>query len=338
MQIFENYPLRDFNSFGVEANCRFFVEITSTEELKEILKDPFIKNNKLLPLGGGSNLLFTKDFNGTVLKVSIPGIHVVKEDDQYYWIKAGAGVIWHDLVLSCLQANFWGIENLALIPGTVGAAPIQNIGAYGREISQVLEGVEAYEISSGEKKIFSNKDCKFGYRESIFKKELKAKYIISQVALRLFKEPKIDVRYDGLEHQIKEMSPDEISVKTVAEAVIKIRNSKLPDPKKLGNAGSFFKNPIISSDRFQSLRKKHSNIPGYPIPGGDVKIPAAWLIEKAGWKGKKLGSAGVHKEQALVLVNHGGATGTEILQLAEKVRQTVKSLFGVILVPEVQIL
>jgi UDP-N-acetylmuramate dehydrogenase len=338
MHLVENYSLKEHNTFGVEAHCRYFIEIKSTDELKDAIASRQLQENKVLLLGGGSNILFTQDFDGIILKIAIPGIHVVKEDEKYFWVKSGAGVLWHDLVKSCVEANFGGIENLSLIPGTVGAAPIQNIGAYGSEISQVIEAVEAYNLKTGEKKYFANKDCEFGYRDSIFKNELKGKYILTHIALRLLKEPVINLNYSGLKEKIEEINSGEITIKDVSDAIIQIRNSKLPDPEKIGNAGSFFKNPVISVKHYKRLKSTFEALPGYPVGDEHMKVPAAWLIEKAGWKGKHIGDAAVHKDQALVIVNLGSATGREILELSNRVQESVKSLFDIILEKEVQII
>jgi UDP-N-acetylmuramate dehydrogenase len=338
MEIIPNQPLEQYNTFGVQATAKQFIAVKKVAEAVEILQGKKSKNVPLMILGEGSNVLFTGDFEGLILKNEIGGIHVVREDDDYVWVKAGGGVIWHQLVESCIRAGFGGIENLSLIPGTVGAAPVQNIGAYGVELREVMEALEAYELKTGKKRYFRNNECRFGYRDSIFKNELRQQFIITNVILRLDKTPKFNLSYGVLQETIEPVHPGKLTLRHVSDAVIKIRSSKLPDPSKTGNAGSFFKNPNVSRQTYHRLRMKHPDLPGFEQDEDNVKIPAGWLIEQCGWKGKRLGNAGVHENQALVIVNYGGATGKEILDVAEKIRASVLKRFGINLIPEVNIL
>lgn len=336
MNIKEHVSLKSYNTFGIDAKADFFVDANTTEELQEILKSDFYKSQKnILILGGGSNILLTGDFHGLVLKISITGKEIEKEDPEHAWVKAGAGEIWHDLVLFTLSKGLGGIENLSLIPGTVGAAPMQNIGAYGVEIGEVFEQLEAVEIDTGEIRTFDKKTCAFGYRDSIFKKSAKGKYIITHVVLKLMKEKhRLNIEYGAIKQTLNQMNVKEPSVKDISDAVIQIRQSKLPDPVKIGNAGSFFKNPIISTEHFKELEQKFPEIPHYPQHDG-IKVPAGWLIEQCGWKGKRRNNIGVHDLQALVLVNLGGGKGEDLKQLAEDIQASVKEKFDIELEPEV---
>lgn len=343
MIIQENVSLKRYNTFHIEAKARLFAEINSEDELKQILKDSKYAQAPKLILGGGSNILFTQDFDGLILKVNIPGIEVIKEDQENVWIKAGAGVNWHELVMHCIALGYGGIENLSLIPGTVGAAPMQNIGAYGVEIKDIFDSLEAVHMQTGKTQTFNNEDCQFGYRESIFKTTLKGQYIITCVTLRLSKHPVINISYGAIEETLAQMQSENGNskapgIKEVSEAVIYIRQSKLPDPKVIGNAGSFFKNPVISLRQYQQLKQVYEKVPAYELPDHTVKIPAGWLIEQAGWKGKRLGAVGVHDKQALVLVNHGGGVGEEIRTLALQIQKSVYDKFGIELTPEVNII
>jgi len=286
-------------------------------------------------LGGGSNILFTQDFPGVVIKISIPGIHKVDEDENHVWLRIGAGENWHQLVLYCLQNGYGGIENLSLIPGTVGAAPLQNIGAYGVELRDVFDQLSAVRINDQATEIFSHQQCQFGYRDSIFKTQLKNQYIITTVSLRLNKKPVLHTDYGGLKQTLQNMQIEQLSIKAVSDAVIKIRTEKLPDPKKIGNAGSFFKNPIIDSQQLAFLLKKFPEMPHFTTETEHYKIPAAWLIEQCGWKGYRIGNAGVHVQHALVLVNYGNERGGVIKKLAEDIQKSVKEKFAVELTPEV---
>ncbi|MBK9730644.1 MAG: UDP-N-acetylmuramate dehydrogenase [Chitinophagaceae bacterium] len=338
MKIETNKSLQSYNTFGIAVTAKYFAEITSTEEFKALVSDPEFKNENKLILGGGSNILFTKNFDGLVIKNSIAGINVVKEDIYHTWVKAGAGEPWHPLVLFCVAHNLAGIENLSLIPGCVGAGPMQNIGAYGVEIKDTCEEVEAMNMLTGEKRIFSNADCEFGYRESVFKHKLKDQFLITAVTLRLNKIFKPHINYGDIKRTLEEMRVNEITIKAVSDAVIKIRSTKLPDPKVIGNAGSFFKNPVVSKKQFNALIAKNPLMPNYPQKGGEMKIPAGWLIEQCGWKGKVVGHTGAHKSQALVLVNYGDATGDEIYNLALDIQKSVLEKFGIEITPEVNLI
>jgi len=336
MNIQNDHSLENLNTFGVKAHAKYFAEINCTEDLIDILKSKKFAQEQSLILGGGSNLLFTSDFDGLILKVQVKGIHVVKEDDDYFWVKAGGGVVWQELVESCIKANFGGIENLSLIPGTVGAAPIQNIGAYGVEIKDYCEAVEAIDLENGEKRYFSNHECHFGYRDSIFKNELRDRYLITNVLFRLLKRPILNIDYGQVRSTLEDTGKTEFTIRDVSEAIIRIRTAKLPDPAKIGNAGSFFKNPVISRELFNAIKKSFPEIPHYDQPDSSVKIPAAWMIDQCGLKGKKHNSAAVHKLQPLVIINEGGATGDDIVKLSEEVQQKVKNKFGIQLEPEVR--
>lgn len=338
IHIRENVSLQPYNTFGIHEQTRYFAAVHSTEELQELIRHPVYQANPRLILGGGSNILFTKPFSGLVLHVRIPGISIAKQTDDHVWINSGAGENWHTLVMYCVEHNYGGIENLSLIPGTVGAAPIQNIGAYGVELKDTLHQVEGIDVETGASQTFTNTECQFGYRNSIFKQELKGKIFISSITLRLTKKNHhLHTEYGAIEDTLKQLNIAHPTIRSVSDAVIRIRSSKLPDPRQLGNAGSFFKNPEISQATFNSLKKLYPEIPGYKTENQQVKIPAAWLIEQCGWKGKRLGSVGVHAQQALVLVNYGEAKGVDILQLATQIQSSVKVSFGIELQPEVNI-
>lgn len=334
----ENYSLKNFNTFGINAFANYFSEINSVEETLEILDNPIAKKNPLLIIGGGSNLLFTKNFSGLVLKNNIKGIELIKEDTDYYYVKSGAGLVWHQFVMYCIEKNYAGIENLSLIPGNVGAGPMQNIGAYGAELKDVFYELEALHIHEKKIHTFSNKDCRFGYRESVFKRELKNQYLITSVTFRLNKKPKFNIEYGAIKKELETMNVSELTIGVISKAVCTIRSSKLPDPNKIGNAGSFFKNPVVNVEKFNALKNNFSEIVGYKNSEQEIKLAAGWLIEQCGWKGKTYGDAGVHKDQALVLVNYGNATGKEIFDLSEKILQSVKEKFGVQLEREVNII
>lgn len=339
IEIEENIRLRPYNTFGVDASARYFCRIKNKDQFKALLQTDLYKNEKVLILGGGSNILLTQDFNGLVVKTDMKGIHVVHENDETIDIEVKSGEVWHELVIHCVDHQWGGIQNLSLIPGAVGAAPIQNIGAYGVEIREVVKEVIAIDRITGEEKSFKNDECSFGYRESIFKHQLKEKYFISSVTLSLTRiNHIINTTYGAIQDTLKEMNVHEPTLKSISDAVIKIRTSKLPDPSQLGNAGSFFKNPTISLSHYQSLQKNDSKIPGYHSTNQDVKVPAGWLIEQCGWKGKRLNQIGVHAQQALVIVNYGDGNGEEILQLAMKIISSVKEKFNITLTPEVNII
>lgn len=338
MIIERDYSLQKLNTFGIHVKASLFAKFRSTEDLKKILLNPEFASIPVLILGGGSNILFTKDFNGIVLKNSLQGIQHVKEDSDYTYVKSGAGVIWHDLVMYAIENKLGGIENLSLIPGTVGAAPIQNIGAYGVELKDVFESLEAIEIATGHPKVFHHTECNFGYRDSIFKRELKGKFVITSVTLKLSKNPTFHISYGAIQDVLKEMGITKLSVKAISEAVCTIRKSKLPDPVTIGNAGSFFKNPEISQKQFNQLKSVYPDIPSFQTSPGMVKVPAGWLNEQCGWKGKTIGNTGVHKHQALVLVNYGNAKGEEIKKLSQEIQKSVKEKFGIELETEVNII
>ncbi|MBO2011648.1 UDP-N-acetylmuramate dehydrogenase [Hymenobacter negativus] len=345
MVLEENVPLRPYNTFGLDVQARYFARFASADELRQLLKLPQVQSaEKLLILGGGSNLLFTQDFNGVVLKNEIRGLEIISEDNDTHTtlLRAGAGESWHGLVEYSLDQHLSGIENLSLIPGTVGAAPLQNIGAYGAELRDTFDHLEAVEISTGALRVFTAGECGFGYRESVFKNVLKNQFVVTAVVLRLHRHAQPNVRYGAISETLAELGIEgEPTPQEVSRAVIHIRRSKLPDPAEIGNAGSFFKNPEVSQAKFDHLKSQYPELPGYPVLGG-VKVPAGWLIERAGWKGLRRGpdggTHGVHARQALVLVNHGGATGSEVRQLAEEIISSVRQQFGIELHPEVNIL
>lgn len=318
--------------------ARLFVSFDSEPQLQEILRLPEVQSQKKLVLGGGSNILFTKDFDGIVLKNNITGIHQEPFDEEHSLVTAGAGESWHDLVLYALEQGLAGIENLSLIPGTVGAAPLQNIGAYGVELKDVFLSLRAVEISTGQVREFVGEECQFGYRDSIFKREAKDQYIITKVSLTLRHAPSFNITYGAIKATLEEMQVKELTLAAVSEAVCRIRRSKLPDPVLIGNAGSFFKNPEITSENYERLKQQYPDIPGYEVSEKAMKVPAGWLIEKCGWKGRQLGKYGVHKDQALVLVNYGGAPGEKLRDLAWEIVASVEQKFGIRLLPEVNIL
>ncbi|GAA4456327.1 UDP-N-acetylmuramate dehydrogenase [Nibrella saemangeumensis] len=340
LNVKSHVSLKPYNTFGIEASARYWVEITSESDLQTLLQLTEFTNIPKLILGGGSNVLLTKDFDGLVIKINIQGIDTVGEDDQHVLLRVGAGVNWHELVMFCVEHNLAGMENLSLIPGTVGAAPMQNIGAYGVEIKEIFDSLEAVHLDSGEKRIFTHAECRFGYRESIFKHEAKGQYIITAVTFRLNKQPVFHTEYGAIRDTLAEMgvTEDKLSLRAISDAVIHIRRSKLPDPAEIGNAGSFFKNPEIPKEQFEQLKAQYPAIPGYPTSETTVKVPAGWLIEQCGWKGRAVGNAGVHTKQALVLVNRGGATGSEVLNVARQVQQDVEAKFGIRITPEVNVI
>lgn len=338
MEIKSNYSLKSLNTFGIDARAHYFAEFHSVDELIQLLKDSRFTNEPKLILGGGSNLLFTQDFNGLVLQNKIKGIELVSEDENHAFVKAGAGEVWHNFVLYSIDKGFGGIENLSLIPGTVGAAPMQNIGAYGVEIKDTFYSLEALHCKDYSLRTFNNEDCKFGYRESVFKRELKDQYVITSVIFRLNKKPVFNTSYGAIQTTLDEMGVKELSIKAISDAVIHIRRSKLPDPAQIGNAGSFFKNPEIPEAQYNALKAQYPDIPSYKTTPGMVKVPAGWLNEQAGWKGKVVGNTGVHKQQALVLVNYGNAKGEEVKKLSEDIKKSVKEKFGIALETEVNII
>ena len=335
MTIQQNFSLKSYNTFGIEATAKFFVEIQSEEELRHILQNSDYQSIDKLFLGGGSNILLTKNYEGLVVKINLKGIKKFFENDSYSYIQAGAGEIWHELVMYCVENQYAGMENLSLIPGTVGAAPMQNIGAYGVEIKDIFEELQALNLETLEIETFKVNDCHFGYRESIFKHQFKGKYVIISVTFKLNKVPVYKVAYGDIQKTLEEMNISELSIKAVSDAVVSIRKSKLPDPAEIGNSGSFFKNPEIPKAQYDELKVKFEHIPSYPINETTVKVPAGWLIEQAGWKGFRDGQIGVHARQALVLINYGGGTGEQIKALSAKIQASVLEKFGISLSTEV---
>ncbi len=337
MYIQQNISLKEYNTFGIDVKAKEFVLIDTLEELCIFCAAFNLNDRKLLILGGGSNVLLTADFDGMAIKMNLKGIEIINENQNNTWIKVMAGEVWHDFVMYCVNLNLGGVENLSLIPGCVGAAPMQNIGAYGVEIKDTFDSLEAVEITTGDMVKFSKEQCNFGYRESVFKHEAKGKYIISSVIFKLSKQPILNTSYGAIQQVLTEKQIINPTVKDVSDAVVSIRQSKLPNPKVLGNAGSFFKNPEIPAAQFASLQVNFPGIVGYPASAGNIKVAAGWMIEQCGWKGKVVGHAGSHKDQALVLVNYGGATGNEIWQLALDIQASVLNKFGVTIVPEVNV-
>jgi len=335
LNIQQNISLKTYNTFGIDVNAKKFVDITSLDELKELLtaeKDFFI-------LSGGSNILFTKDINKLVIHLNLKGKEILRSTENDIYVKVQAGENWHEFVLWCIEHNYGGVENLSLIPGNVGTTPIQNIGAYGVEIKDIIYEVEGFEINSNITKLFSNKECGFGYRNSIFKNEQKGNYIITSVTFKLTKGVhKLNSSYGAIQSKLQKNNSKNRGIKDISNAVIAIRQNKLPDPKEIGNSGSFFKNPIISTTEFKKLQQKNPGMPHYIISADEVKVPAGWLVEQCGFKGKRFGDAGVHKNQALVLVNYGNATGKEILELSKKIQQSVLEKFTILLETEVNII
>ena len=337
MTIQENTSLKPYNTFGVDVSARFFTEISSTEDLTETLK--LTQSSTLLFLGGGSNILFTKDFDGLAVQLNLKGITEEIIDDNEVLVTAKAGENWHQFVLFCLDKNYGGLENLSLIPGNVGTSPMQNIGAYGTEIKDVFESCKVLNLETLEIEIFNLEKCRFGYRDSIFKQEGKGKYVILEVTFKLTrKEHKIDVEYGAIKLELDHLNIINPTIQDVSKAVIHIRQSKLPDPKVIGNAGSFFKNPSIPLTQFEDLKQKFDNIPGYQN-GDFVKVPAGWLIEQCGWKGKQIGNVASHRLQALVIINAtGNATGKEIFDFSTMIIDSVKEKYGIALEREVNII
>lgn len=333
----KNVNLAPFNTLQVQADAAYFSRVQTKDDLVSLVTTPKWTEKPIFILGGGSNVLFVDDFGGLIIHLAITGKEIIEETPDYVKLKIGAGENWHETVRYCVQKGWGGIENLSLIPGTVGAAPIQNIGAYGVELEDVFESLTAIELSAAKERIFSRKDCRFGYRDSIFKQELKGKFVVTDVTLKLQKQPDLNTSYGAIQHKLDEKNINEPTIKDISDVVIEIRNSKLPNPTELANAGSFFKNPIVSNSTFKKLSEQYANMPGYPVDQSHTKVPAGWLIEEAGWKGKVVGNVGTYRQQALVIVNHGGASGDEILELAKKIQQAVLQQFDIELVPEVNI-
>ena len=338
MNIQENYSLKLYNTFGVDAKASYFVEAHNFTDLRKALLFRRQNNLPILFMGGGSNMLFVDDFKGLALKLNLKGIEIVKEDEDHVWVKAQGSENWHQFIEWTLAHDFGGLENLSLIPGNVGTAPIQNIGAYGVEAKDTIVEVQALSLESGDERVFSNEDCQFGYRESIFKNQLKGQYVLVAVTFKLTKRNhSVKTEYGAIQKELDLEGITHPTIQDVSKAVIRIRESKLPDPSQIGNSGSFFKNPIISKEAFDQVIAQHPNLVHYPADNG-MKIAAGWLIEQAGWKGKRFGDAGVHEKQALVLVNYGNATGREIYNLSENIIQDIYSKFGITLEREVNMI
>ena len=335
MNIQENISLKNYNTFGISVNAKRFVLVDSVYQLQQILKE----EQDVFLISGGSNMLLTKDIEKLVLLINIKGISIDNEDENHVYLTVNAGENWHDFVLFCVDNNYGGLENLSLIPGNVGTCPIQNIGAYGVEVKDTITKVEAVEISTQKLISFSNEDCNFGYRNSIFKNTVKGQFIITSVSFKLTKKNhKLNTAYGAIETELTSKNIQKPTLKNISDAVITIRSSKLPDPKEIGNSGSFFKNPVISKEAFFKLQKEYPNIPSYTISDTEIKVPAGWLIEKAGFKGKRFGNYGVHEKQALVLVNYGNASGKEIYNLAKEIQQTIFKQFKIELEIEVNVI
>jgi UDP-N-acetylmuramate dehydrogenase len=335
----ENSSLLPFNTFKFEARAKLLSIINSLDDLRDLRTSHVFQSNARLFLGGGSNILFTQDFEGIVIRNELKGIQAVREDDNSITLKVGSGENWHSFVMFCVGNDYGGVENLSLIPGTMGAAPMQNIGAYGVEAKDVIDEVETFHVESGEVRIFSNKDCQFGYRESYFKHEGKNKYFISSVTLTLTKKNhQFNPSYGAIKDTLTQKGISDLSIKAISDAVITIRQSKLPDPAVVGNAGSFFKNPSIDSHHYDFLKGNYPSIPGYREDNDKIKVPAGWLIEQCGWKGKRFDQVGVHPLQALVLVHYGGGEGKKLWQLALDIQSSVKEKFNIHLQPEVNVI
>ena len=340
MQIQQNISLKPYNTFGIDVNASYFSPFSSIDELEELVSfiPPVHNKTPLLILGGGSNILFTQDYNGLVLKNELQGIELVKEDLTHYYVRSAGGENWHGFVQYCIEHNYAGVENLSLIPGNVGASPMQNIGAYGVEIKDVFHKLEAFHIKDKKRITFSLEECKFGYRESVFKGKYKDKFVITSVTYKLNKFPEYHTSYGAIQPELENMGITQLSISAISQAVINIRQSKLPDPAVIGNAGSFFKNPTIPTSQFNALKEKYAGIPGYVVGEGKVKVAAGWLIEQCGWKGFRKGDAGCHDKQALVLVNYGKANGIDIYSLSTEIMHSVEIKFGILLEREVNII
>ncbi len=331
-----NFPLKKYNTFGLECVANIFISVSTENEAITLFSNPYAISKPLFVLGGGSNLLFLSDFKGTIIHPEIQGIILEREADENVVVSAGAGIWWDNFVEWTVNNGYGGLENLSLIPGTVGASPVQNIGAYGVEVKDTIEKVRAISLSDGTIREFNNDECRFGYRNSIFKNDLKGKYLITMVFYRLCRNPVLNTRYGSLQEEVEQLGNP--SIETVRKAVIKIRKSKLPDPEIIGNAGSFFRNPFVSNPIAENLKKDFPTIPFFADPSGRVKLAAGWLIEQCGWKGKRIRDAGVYKKQALVIVNHGNASGKDIYELSESIRESVYERFGIDMEREVEII
>ncbi len=344
MPLLENISLRPYNTFAVNASAGSFGVFHSCDELQSLLSIVKASNSQVLILGGGSNILLTKNYDGAVLKNNITGIQKIKEDAEYVYVRAGAGENWHQFVLQCIENEWAGAENLSLIPGNVGASPMQNIGAYGIEIKDIFHELKSFHLNEKTNYTFGLKDCEFGYRESVFKKKYKDQFVILNVTFKLRKEPVYNIGYGAIKEELEKEGVKQLSIKAISDAVVRIRQSKLPDPKQIGNAGSFFKNPSVPALKFESIQQEFPGIVGYKNADDSVKLAAGWMIEQCGpndtvsWKGYRVGDAGCHAKQALVLVNYGNASGAEINTLADQIEESVKLKFGVELEKEVNII
>ncbi len=337
IQLQQNVSLKPFNTFGIDVITKQFAAFASVDELKEVIEN-IQPNESLFVLGGGSNILFTQNFDGIVIKNKLHGIRLLREEEEHFYVQAAAGENWHQLVMYCVANNYAGMENLSLIPGNVGASPMQNIGAYGVELKDVFHELEAYDIKEKSIVTFTKEDCSFGYRESVFKREYKGRFVILNVTFRLNKQPNFHTEYGAIKGELERMNVSQLSIAAISQAVINIRRSKLPDPTLIGNAGSFFKNPTIDNEHFFALKDTYPNMVGFATNSGKTKLAAGWLIEQCGWKGYRYGDAGCYDKQALVLVNYGKATGKEIYRLSQQIIESVQQKFGVTLEREVNIL
>ena len=333
LEIKKDFSLKEFNTFHLDVKTSEYIKFDNTQEIRTWIKESKPDPDNIFIMGGGSNLLFTSDYAGTIIHPAIDNISIVEENSKYIYLKAEAGIVWDDFVEYCVSNSFYGVENLSLIPGNVGATPVQNIGAYGAEVKDTIEKVQGIFLNTGDEFSLKNDECRFGYRSSIFKHELRKQCLITSVVFRLSKKPGLNLKYGHLKDKVMEIG--ELNIKNIRKAVIETRKEKLPDPDKTGNAGSFFKNPEISLNEYNELKSKTPDIPGYFLTDDKVKVPAGWLIDKAGWKGKRTGNAGVHHEQALVLVNLNNATGKEILNLASRIEADIKNKFGIELEKEI---
>lgn len=338
MNIETNYSLKSLNTFNLDVKAKQYVKLQSIQELSKLIHSGILKQSAYFVLGGGSNVLFTKDFEGIIVQADFKGIDIIKENEESIVLSIGAGEVWEALVEYTVKQNWGGIENLALIPGHVGAAPIQNIGAYGTELKDVFVSLNAIHLETGKLKNFTKEDCHFDYRYSIFKGDLKGKYLVADLQLRLSKNPKANLSYRAIQKEFEGEDPEQVSIQEVYDKVVQIRESKLPDPEKIGNAGSSFKNPVVPHAKLEELILEYPDLVHFPHKPNQVKLAAAWLIDQCGWKGKQIGDAGVHKNQALVLVNYGNAKGEEVLNLAEKIKKSVFDKFGVNLEFEINII
>ncbi|MBU1096351.1 MAG: UDP-N-acetylmuramate dehydrogenase [Bacteroidetes bacterium] len=338
MKLFENYSLKNYNTFHIDVTTKKFVELLSIDSASSYFASNNDPSENILLIGSGSNILLTQNYEGTVIHPNITGIKVIHKTDDFVLVESGAGVVWDDLVTFAIENNYGGIENLTSIPGTVGAAPVQNIGAYGVELKDIFHSLNAIEIATGERRKFNLEECEFGYRDSVFKNELKGKYVITKIVLRLSINPELNIDYQAVKEKINERDSENLSIKDVREIIAEIRNNKLPDPQKYGNAGSFFKNPVVVSDKLEELQQSYGDVPHFVVDYNHFKLPAAWLIEKAGLKGKRIGNVGTHVNQPLVIINYGGASGNEILEFSKFIQKEVKNKFAIHIMPEVNII